>query len=352
MNELSGVFPLILIGSLAALSSSPFAARVAVRLGLIDVPGSAPHKTHLVATPLAGGPVLAFSVLAAYLVLSPPIDRQVLGILLAGALTLGWGIIDDLLGMPPAVKLLGQLLAAVLLIQYGVQVRITQTQVVDIAFTVLWVVGLINAFNFVDSMDGLAVGLGSVATGFFMLVTVDAGQPELAALSAALLGSAIGLFFFNASPARLFLGDSGAQLLGFGLAAIGIAYVPAGAGLPQGVSWFVPILVLGVPIFDSTLVVVSRLRRRSPIYAAQHDHTYHRLVSLGMHPSRSVLAMHVAAVVLGLLAFVALDLTVLQANLLFGASLIVGAIALYELERRYSGLRVAPHSTVASGTDR
>ena len=308
---------------------------IGARLGLMDVPGSAPHKTHPSATPLVGGPVLAISVAVAYLLLAPPVDGLISGMLVAGALALVWGLIDDRLGMPPAVKAIGQLLIAALLIKYGVQVRITQIPAVDISLTLLWVVGMMNAFNFVDSMDGLAVGLGIIAAVFFMLVTLDAGQPALAELSATILGASIGLYFFNASPARLFLGDSGAQMLGFALAAIGIAYVPAGAGLPQGVSWFVPILVLGVPIFDSTLVVVSRLRRRTQIYEAQHDHTYHRLVMLGIHPSRSVLAMQVAAVVLGLVAFVALDLTVLQANLVFGVCVVLGAIGLLILEHTF-----------------
>ena len=335
VEKLSDLFPLILAACVAALVASPMSLAIGARLGLMDVPGSAPHKTHPSATPLVGGPVLAISVAVAYLLLAPPVDGLISGILVAGALALVWGLIDDRLGMPPAVKAIGQLLIAALLIKYGVQVRITQIPAVDISLTLLWVVGMMNAFNFVDSMDGLAVGLGIIAAVFFMLVTLDAGQPALAELSATILGASIGLYFFNASPARLFLGDSGAQMLGFALAAIGIAYVPAGAGLPQGVSWFVPILVLGVPIFDSTLVVVSRLRRRTQIYEAQHDHTYHRLVMLGIHPSRSVLAMQVAAVVLGLVAFVALDLTVLQANLVFGVCVVLGAIGLLILEHTF-----------------
>ena len=334
-SGLADLFPLVLLGCVGALGLAPLAARAAGRFGLMDVPGSAPHKTHPAATPLVGGPILAIAVAIAYLVGRPPLDRQTEGILIAGLLILVWGLVDDRFRIPPSAKLVGQLLAAVVLIGYGVEVLITRIPGVDLGLTLLWVVGMINAFNFVDSMDGLALGLASVATGFFMLVTLDAAQPELAALSAAILGAAIGLFFFNASPAKLFLGDSGAQVLGYLLAAIGLAYVPAGAGLPQGVSWFVPILVLGVPIFDSTLVVVSRLRRGRPLYRAQRDHTYHRLVQLGVHPSRSVLAMHVAAVLLGLLAFVALDLTVLQANLLFGVSVASGLLGILILERSF-----------------
>ena len=213
VEKLSDLFPLILAACVAALVASPMSLAIGARLGLMDVPGSAPHKTHPSATPLVGGPVLAISVAVAYLLLAPPVDGLISGMLVAGALALVWGLIDDRLGMPPAVKAIGQLLIAALLIKYGVQVRITQIPAVDISLTLLWVVGMMNAFNFVDSMDGLAVGLGIIAAVFFMLVTLDAGQPALAELSATILGASIGLYFFNASPARLFLGDSGAQML-------------------------------------------------------------------------------------------------------------------------------------------
>jgi UDP-GlcNAc:undecaprenyl-phosphate GlcNAc-1-phosphate transferase len=333
MDSLADLFPLILVSALGALGTAPLLALVATRVRLVDVPGSAPHKRHTAVTPLAGGPVLALSVALAYALIHPPVDRLVQGILVGGMAMLGWGILDDRLSLRPRTKLLGQLVAATLAVLFDIQVRITQQPWLDLTITFLWIVGLINAINFVDSMDGLALGLVSIALAFFVLATLDAGQPQLAAIAATVLGGTLGLYFFNATPARLFLGDSGAQLLGFALAAIGIAYVPAGAGLPQGVSWFTPILVLGVPIFDTTLVVVSRLRNRLPVYQARSDHTYHRLVAMGMHPSRSVLAMQLAAILLGLAAFIALDLTVLLANLLFGLIVLLGIVSIGVLER-------------------
>ncbi|MGH2626367.1 MAG: undecaprenyl/decaprenyl-phosphate alpha-N-acetylglucosaminyl 1-phosphate transferase, partial [Anaerolineales bacterium] len=129
-----------------------------------------------------------------------------------------------------------------------------------------------------------------------------------------------------------FLGDSGAQVLGFLLAGLGIAYTPAQAGLPQELTWFTPILVLGVPIFDTVLVVVSRLRRGRPVYRGGQDHTYHRLVALGLDPTRSVLLMQLAALTLGLVAFIALDATIVLANVLFGAIVLAGCVAVAILE--------------------
>ena len=332
-DAFADLFPLILAAMLGALGLAPILKGLTARIGLIDVPGSAPHKRHARPTPLAGGPILACSVAAAYVLFRPPTGLLVQGIQVAGLAMLAWGVIDDRFHLRPRTKIVGQIGVAVLAISFGIQVRITQNPWIDLPLTLLWMVGLVNAFNFVDSMDGLALGLSTIALAFFVLVTLDAGQSELASLAAAALGGTLGLYIFNATPAVLFLGDSGAQLLGFLLASIGIAYVPAGAGLPQGVSWFTPILVLGVPIFDTALVVISRLRHRRPVYQAHQDHTYHRLVAWGMHPSRSVLAMQLAAILLGLSAFIALNLSVLLANLLFGLIVLCGLITIGVLER-------------------
>jgi UDP-GlcNAc:undecaprenyl-phosphate GlcNAc-1-phosphate transferase len=133
----------------------------------------------------------------------------------------------------------------------------------------------------------------------------------------------------------LFLGDSGAQLLGFTLAALALSYNPP--NLVQASSWFVPILFFSIPIFDTTLVTVSRLRRNLPIYKANRDHTYHRLAALGMSPQLSVLSMHLAAILIDCLAFVALSLPPLWANTLFGLILLSGFFAILWLD---SGKRV------------
>jgi UDP-GlcNAc:undecaprenyl-phosphate GlcNAc-1-phosphate transferase len=332
ITRLADLFPLILLAACGALLASPLAVWFCRRVGLMDVPGSAPHKTHASPTPLAGGLVLACAVGFAYVLLQPAVDRQVAGILLGGGIMLVWGVLDDRFSLPPYQKLAGQILATLVLVVFSVQVRITRFAWLDLAITALWIIGLSNAFNFVDSMDGLALGLGAIASAFFMLVTIDSAQPVLAALAAAMLGAAVGAFFFSAAPARMFLGDAGAQLLGFLLAAVGIAYSPGRALLPQGVSWFTPILVLGVPIFDMTLVVVSRLRRRLPVHRAGHDHTYHRLLRLGLDSTRAVVAMQIVAILLGLVAFIALDATVLVANLVFAAIVLVGVAGVVALE--------------------
>ena len=334
ITRLSDLFPLILVSALAALVGGPIWIRVARKLGLMDVPGAAPHKTHRYPTPLAGGLLIASSLALAYAVLRPEVTRPLAGILGGALLVAAWGIADDRRNLAPPAKLAMQLIAALVLVAAGVQVHITRLPAVDLALTVLWVVGLTNAFNFVDSMDGLALGLAAVASAFFMLVTIDSGQPELASLSAAILGAVAGSLFYNITPARLFLGDSGSQLLGYLLAALGIAYTPGHAGLPQELTWFTPIIVLGVPIFDTTLVVWSRLRRHQPIYHAGLDHTYHRLVAFGFDPARAVLSMQLGAMLLALTAFVAMDAPVWLANAMFAALAFLGLALIAMLERK------------------
>ncbi len=333
VTQLADLFPLILVAAGSALVLGVIFVRLAPQLGLMDLPYSAPHKRHEAATPMVGGPVIALALLLTYLALQPPLTAEVKAILLGASLMLIWGVVDDRIGLQPYQKAIGQLAASLVLIALGVQVRITRIPWLDITLSVLWFVGMTNAFNFVDSMDGLALGLAAVASSFFMLVMIDSGQPVLAQLSATLLGSCVGTFAHNARPARLFLGDSGAQLQGYLLAALGVAYVPAGAGLPQGVSWFTPILVLGVPIFDMSLVTFSRARRRAPIQRANRDHTYHRLLATGLDSTRSVLIMQLAAIMLGLTAFIALDTTVLVANGIFALIVLLGVAAIFLLDR-------------------
>ena len=344
MSTSAPIFQAILLSISLVLVFSRLSIRVSARLGLIDFPNSAPHKQHSRATPLAGGLALMATLLVSEALMGNFHDRSLQATFLAAGVVFLFGIWDDLKSLPPLVKLSGQILASLVLIVAGVHIRIFESpgffiQVsgdlklyLDWLVTVFWIVGIVNAFNFVDSMDGLTVGLAGMASAFFVLVTLDAQQPLLSLHSALILGVCLGLYFFNSPPAKLFLGDAGAQTLGLVLAALAIVYSPP--GFNQSSSWFVPILLLGVPIFDTTLVVYSRLRRRKPVYSAARDHTYHRLLSFGLEPLRAVLVMQGAALFLGCLAFIVLPLSPALANLVFVAVLVVAALALSFLDRR------------------
>ena len=327
------LFPFIFWAIVTILAITPIAIKVAVRFQLIDQPNSSPHKIHQSPIPKAGGLAIGLAIISLNLLSENAQSSTIHAILLSSVVIFLFGLWDDTRRLSPPWKLIGQGLGAIILISQGVQIRMLGNMtILNIALTLIWVIGMTNAFNLVDSMDGLVVGLAAIASAFFMLVTVDAGQTSLSLLSAIILGSAIGMLYFNGLPARTFLGDSGAQFLGFMLAALAIAYTPP--GLPQPSSWFVPILLLSIPIFDTTLVVVSRLRQRKAIYQAGLDHTYHRLVKLGWPPSRAVLTMHLAAILSGCLAFIALPRPPLWANIIFGLALLAGLLLLLWLERK------------------
>lgn len=327
------LFPLIFWSILAVLAITPLAIKIAVRFQLIDHPNTSAHNVHQYPIPKAGGLALALGIVLLNLLSGNLQPETIRAILFSAIIVFLFGLWDDTHPLSPRWKLAGQILATALLISQGVYIRMLGNLIIpNLVLTLVWTIGITNAFNFVDSMDGLAIGLAAVASAFFMLVTVDANQPALSILSAIILGSSIGMMYFNTLPAHTFLGDSGAQFLGFTLAALGIAYTPP--GLPQPSSWFVPILLLSVPIFDTTLVVISRLMQRKAVYQAGLDHTYHRLINLGWPPSRAVLTMHLAAIISGCLAFLALPMPPLWANLIFAAAALIGLIILFWLERQ------------------
>lgn len=321
----------VLVPMVAALLAAPILIRLAPRLGLVDRPGPQPHKLHTQPMPLVDGTAILLALVAAFLVVLPAPSRSMTGILLASGLAYLLGLWDDRSVLRARAKFVGQVLAAVVLWWFGVSVHFLHRNWLDFALSVVWVVGVLNAVNFMDSMDGLALGLAAIAAAFFALAAFNAHQAELAALCLALMGASLGALFFNLSPAKTFLGDSGAELLGMLLAGLGMAYDPPAKD--PATWWFVPVLFMGVPIFNMSLVVFSRLRRRVPVLRAHRDQSVHRLVDLGLDPSRTVLLMHLTAVVLGLTALIASAWAPGPANLTAGAVILVGMFAIALLER-------------------
>jgi len=311
---------------------TPLSIKTAIYLKLIDIPNSAPHKTHKASVPKAGGISIAITLFLISLAKANFLSHNTQAILFASIPIFLFGILDDSKGLSAGWKLLGQVIATILLMWMGIHVRMFESITLNIAITAIWLIGMTNAFNLVDSMDSLAVGLAAITGAFFMLVTVDANQADLTYISALILGCCVGILYFNTTPAKTFLGDSGSQLLGFMLAALAIAYNPP--QLPQLSSWFVPILLMSVPIFDTTYVIFSRLRRKMPIYKGGRDHIYHSLLHLKMSPNQAVTTMHIAAIIAGCLAFIALPLPPFFANVIFLLSMFCGAFALFFLEKK------------------
>jgi UDP-GlcNAc:undecaprenyl-phosphate GlcNAc-1-phosphate transferase len=323
--------PLIIISFLAAFIATPVIGRVAYRTGFVDEPK--PHKMHVRPMPLLGG-LAIYLALGVVLFFRVDFTAELIPMAAVGVgatLLMLVGLWDDRRGIAPRAKLLAQIAAAVLVTAAGVQVNLSPWPGVNIAITIFWFVGITNAINLMDNMDGLAAGISAVAALFFTILAASAKQGLVASLAAAVTGASLGFLYYNISPAMIFMGDTGALLLGFLLAVIGVRYAPR--GLPLGSTWMVPIVVLGLPIFDTTLVTFSRLLNRRPVSLGGTDHTSHRLARLGLGINRAVLSMYLAAGVLGILAILMTQSTPETASALFVAILAAGFVALFVLER-------------------
>jgi UDP-GlcNAc:undecaprenyl-phosphate GlcNAc-1-phosphate transferase len=293
---------LLILGSALffAVAVIPPVRRLAHRLGMIDQPAA--RKQHTTPTPLLGGAAIYLAFVVSLIAFG---DRfyvsQVAGILLGASLVSLLGFWDDRRALGPAVKLAGQFVAALILVLTEVRVTATPWAWLNIAVTLVWVVGITNAVNFLDNMDGLSAGVAGIAAGFFLLFASLSRQYLVGALAAALLGACIGFLFYNFNPARIFMGDTGSLFLGFMLAAVGIKLrFPANSVF---VTWMVPVLVLAVPIFDTTLVTISRLRRGvNPLTTPGKDHLNFRLARLTGNPREAVLLCYLLGGFCGVVA--------------------------------------------------
>ncbi len=344
--NLDYVILFLLSSIIMAIALGWFSIKIAPNLGLMDIPGSADHKIHNYSVPLTGGLVIIDTLIVMILLTGLWKFPEFWAILIS-SVTIGiFGLLDDFIHLTPFKKIIGQIIGSIILIYLGVQINIfnspeffyrtesTFDMWLNFIFTILWLITLTNAFNFIDSIDGLALGLSAFSITSFLVVSLSTGQVTLVYFCSILLGICIGLYFFNAYPAKLFLGDSGAQILGFLLATLAIIFQPK-TGF-QSSTWFVPILLFYVPLFDLILVVISRVRRKKQIYQASRDHTYHRLAERGFSKHHAVLFMHGTSLIMSMIGYLCLNLPVFYANIVFFLSLLLGISLIIELDKNYS----------------
>jgi UDP-GlcNAc:undecaprenyl-phosphate GlcNAc-1-phosphate transferase len=313
------------------LSATPIVRRLANGLGMVDEPHA--RKLHRTPVPLLGGIAIYVAFIAALLLFGERwVIPQLVSILVGATIVSFLGIWDDRWGVRPILKLLGQAVAAGIVIISGVQVSFLPHPALNVAITFLWILGITNALNLLDNMDGLSGGVGAVAAGFFLMFAAMNGQYLVASMAAALMGACIGFLYYNFNPATIFMGDAGSMFLGFMLAVVGIKL--RFPGRPAMVTWMIPVVVLGLPIFDTTLVVVSRLRRGlNPLTHPGKDHVSHRLVVMGLSQRKAVVFLYLVCCALGLAALFIMVADPLQAYLIGGALLLLGLISLIVLER-------------------
>src|ERR1700758_4647182 len=295
-------FGVALFGSLGLTAP---VRQFALRVGLVDKPG--PRKVHLKPIPLLGGIAIYLGFAAAILLTQHRLmTQQTIPPFTGASLLAIVGFLDDGGLLHHQVKLfIGMPVAALLLLASGIRAQLfsqfipgTAGLVLDGFLTIVWVVGITASFSILDHMDGLCAGITAVAAAFFTITAYMNGQTAVQTLAAATLGAAVGFLGWNFNPAKIFMGDGGAMFLGFLMATLGLKIRPDGAPFPAG--WLVPVLILGVPIFDTTMVSISRARRGLlPFTSPGKDHTAHRLSNLGRGHKGAVIALYCLAALYG-----------------------------------------------------
>jgi UDP-GlcNAc:undecaprenyl-phosphate GlcNAc-1-phosphate transferase len=283
-----------------SLALTPWITRTAKLIGMVDKPDGA-LKNHSEPVAYMGG----MAVFVAFLVGFAPfyeLDRQVLAIMLGGTLVVLLGFLDDLGNLGPVTKILGQTLAILIVMKAGVAIKIVfLPPLITYPLSFFWLLGMTNAFNIIDIMDGLATGVGAIACFFLFVVTLSSGQVGVAQMILALMGSMLGFLRYNSQPARIYLGDAGSLFIGFMLGALSMVGIYA-RGNPVAV--LAPILILGVPIFDTFFVMTIRWMRGLNPLKGSPDHFALRLRKWRFTVMQTVMLSYGISFLLGLAALI------------------------------------------------
>jgi UDP-GlcNAc:undecaprenyl-phosphate/decaprenyl-phosphate GlcNAc-1-phosphate transferase len=335
MNEVDALYAFPVALAVAALLT-PLVARLAVRVGAVDEP----RERGLAArsTPLLGGLAILAGVLVASLIWLP-VDRETTGILL-GAVTIALvGALDDAFELSPAVKLLGQIAAALIPVLAGVRVEhITLPFLGALSFgsglggalTVLGLVGLMNVVNFSDGVDGLAAGVCAISAVAFSIIAFDLGRNAAGVLAAIVAGAALGFLLHNFHPASVFMGDCGALLLGY---LLGCAAIQGTLKTNALIALVGPLAILAVPFLDTSFVIARRLKYRRAPWSADAHHFHHRMARTGFSQRRTVLYLYAWTFMLAGLAVAMrfIPYSDHHGNYRLGWSLVMAALALLVL---------------------
>ncbi|HXW76358.1 MAG TPA: MraY family glycosyltransferase [Candidatus Eremiobacteraceae bacterium] len=310
------------LAAAACALATPLVRRMAFAVGVFDEPDG-DRRVHAHPTPRLGGIAIYLGfMLALFTVLNIALTHateirkyltnadlaHVIGLLFGGTLMLGVGLWDDIMTMSPRRKLLAQLVvAAIAVVLYGftiIDVQVPKFGYLDLAwfaipFSLFWYLGMVNAINFLDGLDGLAAGVTLIASLTLILVSVWHNQYLVAITMCALAGAVAGFLPFNYNPARIFMGDGGSLFIGFVLASAAVMGTEKKA---VAISLIIPLLVLALPILDTAAAIWRRARKGAPLFAADRGHVHHQLLDLGLSPRQAVNLIYVVCGLLGVLA--------------------------------------------------
>ena len=326
----------LLVALVVSFLASPLVKNFAYKVGAIDVPKDA-RRMHKTPIPRLGGLAIFLGFMIS-VILFVPIrgDREMQSILLGAVIIVVLGVVDDIMALPAMLKFVVQIVAALIPTMNGVVVQAVSNPnifsddpywVLDwlsIPVTVLWIVAVTNSVNLIDGLDGLANGVSAISATTVLVISLIASEAQVALVMAALVGASVGFMPYNQNPAKMFMGDTGATFLGYILATMSIQGLFKFYAV---ISFVVPFLILGLPIFDTAFAFTRRIAHgQSPMHA-DRSHIHHRLIDLGLNQKQAVATLYVISAILGLSAVVLTTGGEGKAMILFAALCIVAVVA-------------------------
>lgn len=321
--------------------ATPFVRRLAFKIGAIDKPDA--RKVHHGLIPRLGGLAIFIgyivSIVYRFYDAHGILAHNVFGLVLGSTILVAVGIWDDVKQIDPKTKLMGQIIAAAVLVAYGIRVNFLNIPFLNgplyleywsVPLTIFWIVGFTNIVNLIDGLDGLAAGISLIAAVAIAVVTYSMGQYDLTCITLALAGSALAFLRYNFNPAKIFMGDTGSMLLGYSLAAICVMGAVKTAAVAALV---VPVIVLGLPILDTLFAIIRRKISGRPIFKPDKSHVHHRLLAQGLSQKQTVLLMYVITAILASVAVVTAEV-----NAIVGGILVVIFVCLSVVVARRIGV--------------
>ncbi|MCI8842589.1 MAG: undecaprenyl/decaprenyl-phosphate alpha-N-acetylglucosaminyl 1-phosphate transferase [Oscillospiraceae bacterium] len=325
----------LLAAAVLSFGATPLVKRAAFKLGAIDVPKDG-RRMHDHPIPRLGGLAIFLGFMLSALLFAE-MERPVRGLLIGAVIIVILGVLDDIMTLRALPKFIVQIGAAWIAVHHGNVIQylsnpiLTSTErFIDLGslavpVTILWIVAITNAVNFIDGLDGLAVGVSAISSATLLVTAILVSEGNVAVIMAALLGACLGFIPYNMNPAKIFMGDSGSTFLGYVLAVVSIQGL---FKLYAIISFAVPFLILGLPIFDICFAILRRLARGENPMHADRGHVHHRLIDMGFNQKQAVAISYIMTAILGLSAVVLTSSGALRALFLIGAVFVVGAIGL------------------------
>ena len=326
---------------LVALITTPIVKSLAQKWGAVDVPKDG-RRMHDHPIPRMGGLAIFLGFLLSVILFIPFVQTdglgmQLQGMLLGAVIIVVLGILDDIYALPALPKLIVQIVAAVIAVCSGNVIETISNPNIfsndlywelgwlSIPVTVIWIVAVTNAVNLIDGLDGLACGVSTISSMTVLVIALTVAEPTVAVLMACLAGGCIGFLPYNTNPAKIFMGDTGSTFLGYVLAVVSIQGLFKSYTL---ISFVVPFLMLGLPIFDTCFAFIRRIAHgQSPMHA-DRSHIHHRLIDMGLNQKQAVAVLYVISAILGLSAVVLTTIGSLRAMLLLFAMCIAGSMSI------------------------